>query len=159
MAREAARVLLENAGVCRDRTNDCLLVVGELVGNVIQHGCSAAGRFQVAVECRRDDVLLTITDAGPGFDPTAVPPVGGARSNGRVGGFGLPLVRTLCRQVEWLPSPTGTTVRAVVSLEPPAEEPLPNFDLDLADFDDWEAEGFPIELPGVRMPNDSLFRN
>lgn len=159
MAREATRVLLENAGVCGDRTNDCLLVMGELAGNVIQHGRSAAGRFQVAVECRREDVLLTVTDAGPGFDPTAVPPVGGARSNGRVGGFGLPLVRTLCRQVEWLPSPMGTTVRALVSLEAPVEASLLSFEIDLAEFDDWEVEGFSPDFLEPRTPSDHLFRN
>jgi hypothetical protein len=99
------------------------------------------GLFQLLVECREQDVLLTVTDFGTGFDPALVPPIGSVRGDGRVGGFGLPLVRTLCHQAEWTPSPGGTTVRAAISLTPQVHDaPMPlMFDLselDAYDFDE-----------------------
>jgi anti-sigma regulatory factor (Ser/Thr protein kinase) len=159
MVRGATCAVLEAAGIARERIDDCLLVVGELSGNVIQHARSAAGWFRLTVECRAHDVLLTVADSGPGFELSSVPPIGGARGNGRVGGFGLPLVRTLCHHAEWYPSPTGTTVEAAVSLEPRVEEAMPSFDFDLDDFDGWELDGFPTELPRQRVQKDGLYLN
>lgn len=159
MARDTTRAVLETAGIIRDRIDDCLLVVGELSGNVIQHARSSSGCFRVMVECRPDDVLLTISDSGIGFELSAIPPVGGVRVDGRVGGFGLPLVRTLCYQVDWYSSPDGTTVQAAVSLAPREEEFIPSLEIDLADFDDWEVDGFAPDSPGPRTQSDNLFRN
>lgn len=160
MARDTTRAVLDSAGVPRDRIDDCLLVVGELSGNVIQHARSAMGSFRLIVECLPHDVLLTVADAGPGFELSAIPPVGCARGDGRVGGFGLPLVRTLCRQADWFPSPSGTTVRAAISLDPPADELVPAFDFDLADFDAWDVDDLPDDASlSPRLPNDSLYRN
>jgi anti-sigma regulatory factor (Ser/Thr protein kinase) len=140
MARATTRAMLEQAGVNGERVEDCLLVVGELAGNVIQHARSAEGAFQLLVECGEEEIQLTIIDFGRGFDPGKIPPVGSVRGDGRVGGFGLPLVRTLCRQSEWHPSPGGTTVRAAISLGP-REEDLPApfaFDLDALDAYDLD---------------------
>jgi len=160
MVRDTTRAVLDAAGVPRDRVDDCLLVVGELSGNVVQHARSAIGSFRLVVECLPHDVLLTVADAGPGFELSDVLPVGGARGDGRVGGFGLPLVRTLCRQADWFPSPDGTTVRAAISLEPPAEELIPVFDFDLADFEAWDVDDL-LADPSLspRLPNDGLYRN
>jgi anti-sigma regulatory factor (Ser/Thr protein kinase) len=160
MVRGTTRAILEAADVPRDRIDDCLLVVGELSGNVIQHARSAAGSFRLTVECRAHDVLLTVADFGTGFELSSIPPVGGTRGDGRVGGFGLPLVRTLCHQADWFPSPLGTTVQAAVSLDAPAEEPVPAFNFDLADFDAWDVDDLPGDgQPAVRIPKDGLFRN
>jgi len=160
MVRDTTRAVLDAAGVPRDRIDDCLLVVGELSGNVIQHARSAAGSFRLTVECRLHDVLLTVADFGPGFELSLVPPVGGARSDGRVGGFGLPLVRTLCKHADWFPSPAGTTVQAAISLDAREDEPLPIFDLDLADFDAWDLEELPSDpMHNPLLPNDGLYRN
>jgi anti-sigma regulatory factor (Ser/Thr protein kinase) len=159
MVRDTTRAVLGAAGVPSDRIDDCLLVVGELSGNVIQHARSAAGSFRLTVECRPHDVLLTVADSGPGFELSAIPPVGCARENGRVGGFGLPLVRTLCQQADWFPSPAGTTVRAAISLDPPAEEAVPVFDFNLADFDAWDVDDVLDDAQRARLPHDGLYRN
>ena len=140
MARATTRAMLEQAGLDGERIEDCLLVIGELAGNVIQHARSAEGAFQLLVECGEDEVQFTIIDFGRGFDPAKIPAVGSVRGDGRVGGFGLPLVRTLCRRSEWQPTDTGTTVRVSMSLSPREEDaPVPfAFDLDAPDAYDLD---------------------
>jgi len=127
-ARAVVRAHLEGRGVDRDRMDDSLLVAGELLGNALVHGRSAAGYAVLHMVCAADEVRITVTDFGPGMRMDDIGPVGSPREDSRIGGFGIPLVRTLCSHVEWKSSETGTCVEAVVNLDPAravAPESLP----------------------------------
>jgi anti-sigma regulatory factor (Ser/Thr protein kinase) len=126
LARHLVRRLLEVRQVDRDKIDDCLLVVGELASNVALHAHSHAGFFSLAVQCDRETALFCVTDYGRGFDPAAVPPAGAVRDGGRVGGFGIPLVKTLSRYARWRCSAQGTVAEVEVGLAPAPLEPLPD---------------------------------
>jgi len=112
-ARAVLRAVLEARGVDRDRMDDSLLVAGELLANALQHGRSDA---VMDLDCVDDELRITVTDPGPGFRLEEIPPAGSLRGGGRFGGFGIPLVKTLCSRVDWKSSEAGTRVEAVVSL-------------------------------------------
>ena len=69
------------------------LITGELVANAIHHGCAGhAGRIEVTLVRDNGEVTLGVADSGArlpeGFDVE------------KTKGLGLPLVRTLCRQID-----------------------------------------------------------
>jgi two-component sensor histidine kinase len=81
------------------------LVVNELITNSIKH---ASGEVTISVTCHpaEEQLLLRITDDGPGFPP--------GFDVGRATGFGLRMVHSLIVQVHgnWqlVPTPRGSTV-------------------------------------------------
>jgi len=117
-ARAFVREHLEARGVDRDRMDDALIVAGELLGNAVRHGQSEAGFCVLHLHCTTQEVRITVSDFGSGFRLAEIRPVGSLRGESRVGGFGIPLVKTLCSRAEWTSSEAGTSAEAVVSLDP-----------------------------------------
>lgn len=124
LVRQIGRSLLEHGNTSPQDIDDVEIVLGELCSNVTRHARSEAGHYQVCLEHHGDHVVVTVADKGCGFDVQHVPPVGTPRPEDdgtlRIGGFGLQLVTMLTDQVEFSPNhPTGSTVRAKRSLQPP----------------------------------------
>jgi serine phosphatase RsbU (regulator of sigma subunit)/anti-sigma regulatory factor (Ser/Thr protein kinase) len=92
-------------------SQEMLLAVGEAVANAYRHGRKPAGRSEIRVRCsvEGDTVTVTISDEGPGFDPTTVP---GDELPDRFasGGRGLFLMSQLVDSVAFESSSDGTTV-------------------------------------------------
>jgi PAS domain S-box-containing protein len=116
---EAARVAEIRSFVARflgdirapvETSTEILIAVGEAAANCWRHGRRQSGRSEVRVRCALtgDDVVVTVVDDGPGFDPAEV----ATRSRDRyaAGGRGLYLISELMDEAQFEPTPEGTTV-------------------------------------------------
>ena len=83
------------------------LAFEELVVNVIRHGRgdldTGAHAIDVSVRMCDEDILLTVEDDGPPFNPLKVPdpPRPSTIEDARIGGLGLPLVRFAAKRIEY----------------------------------------------------------
>jgi anti-sigma regulatory factor (Ser/Thr protein kinase) len=144
MSRDA----LCTSGVDPRDVDNLEVLVAELATNAIRH--TRAPSFRVDLQLYEGLAVITVTDAGKGFERDKVPVPGSERwdtkwfegeqeaggnklavQQPRIGGFGLPMVETLADQVEYLPAyPRGTVVRArrrVAMVQPDAAAHEPRF--------------------------------
>ena len=93
-----------------DEIEDIKLAVGEASANALQHGANPNWRrVGVKVERRKDDVRVSISDKGRGFDPKKVcAPEPGSLA---MGGRGIMFMRTLMDDVTFRFSRPGTRVQ------------------------------------------------
>jgi serine/threonine-protein kinase RsbW len=81
-----------------------LLVVEEAVMNIEMHG-GGARQVRLAIALQPDEIVVTIEDDGPCFDPCAAPQPTrpDSLSEARQGGLGVHLMRTFARAMhhEW----------------------------------------------------------
>jgi serine/threonine-protein kinase RsbW len=83
------------------------LAFEELVANVIRHGYDdrdmGAGPIDVSVRVRGEEIVLTVEDDGPPFNPLGVPEPTppSTLEDSRIGGLGLPLVRMAATRMEY----------------------------------------------------------
>lgn len=77
--RLLSRCLLDDLKVNRTTTDDVETIVAELCANVVRHAKSKETHFLVTLEYFKPQVVITVTDAGEGFAPTDVLPVGTPR--------------------------------------------------------------------------------
>ncbi len=102
-----------------DRVDDLKLAVSEACTNAVEaHGSSSTAE-RVIVRCFEDDETfeVRIEDRGSGFDPAKLPvhpPVTDPARLEFERGLGIPLIRALADDVEFLFSAEGTSVRLVV---------------------------------------------
>lgn len=76
--------------ISHDQSYPIALIINELVANSIKHGRrDKSARIRVSLHAEKPEIVLTVSDNGPGFQP------GPARSRSS----GLGLVRGLCRQI------------------------------------------------------------
>lgn len=76
--------------ISHDQSYPVALIINELVANSIKHGRrDNSSRIRVSLHAAGSEIILTVSDNGPGFQP------GPARSRSS----GLGLVRGLCRQI------------------------------------------------------------
>ena len=123
-----------------DRIDDLKLAVSEACTNAIEsYGPHADDgvRDRVRIRVRDDDEKLEVdvADSGPGFDPNALPPHPPVTDPERLNferGLGIPLIRTLVDDVQFVSSAGGTSVRMTIYGEP--LELRPPEDLGSADF-------------------------
>src|SRR5687767_2431812 len=121
LARQLTDTLLRRLDAADECRQAALLVVNELVSNAIVHARSG---FVLHLRAVGRLLHIRVVDRGKGFQRDRVGTIGAERDGGRAGGFGLPLVRSLCRRVRWAPSARGTTVEAEMSIGPlPTESP------------------------------------
>jgi serine phosphatase RsbU (regulator of sigma subunit)/anti-sigma regulatory factor (Ser/Thr protein kinase)/PAS domain-containing protein len=92
-------------------SQEMLLAVGEAVANACRHGRKLAGRSEIRVRCSLDgeEVTVTVSDDGPGFDTTSTPRHE-LPDRFASGGRGLFLMRQLVDSVAFESSGEGTTV-------------------------------------------------
>jgi anti-sigma regulatory factor (Ser/Thr protein kinase) len=110
-------------GVTPRAADDVEIVLGELATNAVTHARTADG-YRVELEYHpASRVVVTVADRGAGFPEDEPLPAGTLRpgvwgdDEGRIGGWGLPLARSLTERLEILPNePQGTVVRAVKRL-------------------------------------------
>lgn len=115
-----------------ERVDDLRVIVSEACTNAIEAmerrrpmGGDGDGPGTIVVECHLSEVEVevTITDEGSGFDPadlTDLPEVTDPTRLNIERGLGIPLIRALSDRAEISSGAAGTTVRAALSVEPPA---------------------------------------
>jgi len=83
--------------------DDVRIAVGEAAGNAVLHAYrgARAGMIRVRARFARDRLLVTVADDGVGMKPN--PDSRGLR-------MGISLITTLCEDVRFISSDTGTTV-------------------------------------------------
>jgi serine/threonine-protein kinase RsbW len=86
---------------------DLKLVVDEACSNVIVHGYAGRepGPIAVSFASNGDEIVITITDHSPPFDPreAPIPNLGAPASERRPGGLGWHLIRELVDRIEYEP--------------------------------------------------------
>ncbi|QES04332.1 ATP-binding protein [Streptomyces venezuelae] len=116
-ARQLVRHALAALGpLPPSQVEDLLLVTSELVTNAQRHGGGLTG-FGIGVG--RDQVTVSVSDASEDT------PLYELRGELRPGGFGWPIVLSLCREVTVDAGPDGKTIRAAVAVDRPPEPSPP----------------------------------
>jgi serine/threonine-protein kinase RsbW len=113
---EIRAIVRDIASACEapaDCVDDLVQAVDEAATNIIVHGYRGApGIIEMTAELVADDVVITLMDTAPTFDPTAVPPpdltVPPARR--RPGGMGVHLVRLATDSLVHRPRPDGGNI-------------------------------------------------
>ncbi|HET9156984.1 MAG TPA: ATP-binding protein [Myxococcaceae bacterium] len=94
------------------------LVFEEVVANVVRYGTRPHGVTTVSLEVllQDDSVRLTFHDDGPAFDPRQRPDPAPARDleHAETGGRGLMLIRSVCKDLEYVRTPEGQNRLTVV---------------------------------------------
>lgn len=101
------------------RVSDLRLAVSELCANAIESQERLARLEPLTIRCDLDGdrVTVEIQDHGGGFDPDALVPMPPATDPSRLDrerGLGIPLVRALADDVEFLVKDEGTVVRLIL---------------------------------------------
>lgn len=121
-----AEAALQHLGASRATAENAALAVREAVANGVLHGnrLEEERRVDVALELLDDEVEITVTDEGCGFDPASVPDPLAAENLLKPSGRGIFLMRTLMDDVAFSfngASGRGTVVTLRKRLKP--EEP------------------------------------
>ena len=93
--------------------DDLVQAVDEAVTNIIVHGYRGEpGTIAVTAELVGDDIVITIEDRAPTFDPTTVPPpdLTIPPDRRRPGGMGVHLMRLALDTIRHLPRPGGGNI-------------------------------------------------
>lgn len=112
IAHRSRREIAERLGTLAGRDQmalaDCELIIGELLANIVEH---APGPVCVELERRGDDLVLSVSDCGPGLvaEPRVTAPEGLVED-----GRGLFLVRRLSRDLRFGRSLRGGALVTVV---------------------------------------------
>ena len=124
--RKKARAMIESLDVARHDADDLELILGELATNVVRH--ANGGDYHVRIELHANHAVICVVDKGVGFSPDALSEPGSTRPDTlqdafeRIGGFGLPVVRSMADTVEIAANPAnpagGVSVRAAKTLQP-----------------------------------------
>jgi serine/threonine-protein kinase RsbW len=106
-------------GLEAERVDDLRLAVSEACTNAIEAHRAAAAESPVVVRVweNGDQLGVSIEDHGRGFDPDALPAHPPVTDPDRLNferGLGIPLMRRLVDDVQFAPSPSGTSVRMTV---------------------------------------------
>jgi anti-sigma regulatory factor (Ser/Thr protein kinase) len=110
MARHAFVDNLAAVGIPEDDRDDAVLVLSELVSNAVKHAAPLpSGEVRVGWSIRADVLHLEITDGGALTRPKAM-----VAAVSALGGRGLDIVRTVCRQWGVTEEPDAVTVWADV---------------------------------------------
>ncbi len=98
-----------DAGLAKDDIENVMLAVDEACTNIIKHAYNSFpdGEIVIKLEYNSDKLLVTIIDHGSTFDPEAIadPDLQKYYRNGRVGGLGMYLMKTLMDDVKYITVP------------------------------------------------------
>ncbi len=107
------------AGMDSREIHDAKLVLTEACSNAIRHGSPHGDSDRVSILISSDPgtVVAEIIDRGDGFDPSETVD----RATRKDGGLGIPLMRALADEVEFVRSGKGMTVRLTKRAKIPAK--------------------------------------
>ena len=98
-----------DAGLSADDIENVMLAVDEACTNIIKHAyhLDPDGEIKIKIEHNADKILITIVDHGSTFNPDSVPDPDLQKyyRNGRVGGLGMYLMKTLMDDVKYISVP------------------------------------------------------
>ncbi|HEV8696555.1 MAG TPA: ATP-binding protein [Candidatus Limnocylindrales bacterium] len=111
--REAVREVARSCEAPVTCMDDLVQAVDEAVTNIIVHGYRGGpGTIEMAAELVGDDIVITLEDRAPIFDPMTVPPpdltIPPLRR--RPGGMGIHLIRLAMDSVRHRPRPGGGNI-------------------------------------------------
>jgi serine/threonine-protein kinase RsbW len=97
------------SGISNDEVENIMLAVDEACTNIIKHAYKSYpdGEISIKVEYNSDKLLITIVDYGSTFDPLIVPDPDLQKyyRDGRVGGLGMYLMKSLMDDVKYTTVP------------------------------------------------------
>lgn len=97
------------AGLSKEDIENIMLSVDEACTNIIKHAYKSFpdGEIAIEIEFNSEKILITIIDKGSTFDPNSVPDPDLQKyyKNGRVGGLGMYLMKTLMDDVKYISVP------------------------------------------------------
>lgn len=100
------------------------LALEEIFMNVVMHGSPPGHepRIEVSLQFCNGEMILTIEDDGPPFDPLSLPPpdVTASLEERRVGGLGVFLVRQMMDEVSYQRTGKRNQLRTSKRVAPPA---------------------------------------
>jgi sigma-B regulation protein RsbU (phosphoserine phosphatase) len=103
-ALQRLRGILAARAVAEERIHAVELVAEELLTNIVR-AAEGAGDREIVVECAlaHAEIVLTVRDDGPAFDPLELEPVdlGAPISERRVGGLGVHIVKELAARCSY----------------------------------------------------------
>ncbi len=101
----ALRAILDARQIQGRHRHDIEIVFDEVATNIVNHG-RPPGPVEAVIRFE-EETILTFEDDGAAFDPRAqpAPPPARRRSDLRVGGLGIVIVRELCTQVDYERTP------------------------------------------------------
>jgi serine/threonine-protein kinase RsbW len=105
--QEALHAFLEAGDVGARALYRAELAFEELVTNVVRHGYGdrspGTSAIDVTAEVYGDEIVLTVEDGGPPFDPSQAidAPLPTRIEDARIGGLGLRLVRMAARRIDY----------------------------------------------------------
>lgn len=92
-------------GISNEEVENIMLAVDEACTNIIKHAYKSYpdGEINIKVDYNRDKLLITIIDYGNTFDPLIVPDPDLQKyyRNGKVGGLGMYLMKSLMDDVKY----------------------------------------------------------
>ena len=98
-----------NAGISTEEIENIMLAVDEACTNIIRHAYKSFpdGEIFIKLEYNSDKIIISIVDHGNTFDPKTVPDPDLQKyyRNGRVGGLGMYLMKTLMDDVKYTSVP------------------------------------------------------
>jgi serine/threonine-protein kinase RsbW len=97
------------SGLSNDEVENIMLAVDEACTNIIKHAYKSYpdGKIIIKVDYNTDKLLITIIDYGSTFDPLIVPDPDLQKyyRDGRVGGLGMYLMKSLMDDVKYITVP------------------------------------------------------
>jgi anti-sigma regulatory factor (Ser/Thr protein kinase) len=119
---QAVEAFVDDHGVPPDAASALSLALEELVANAIGHGYGegADGAVEVCLALDGSELVATVEDSAPPFDPFALPTpdTDAALEDREVGGLGVHLVRTLMDEARYDRTPTGNRITLIKRLAP-----------------------------------------
>jgi len=111
--RDLVRAAADEAGATEACTADMVQAVDEATTNAIIHGhAGGSGWVEVAATAREDQLVVSIADDAPAFDPTSVPApdLSVHPAERRPGGMGVLLARLCVDEMTYRPRPGGGNI-------------------------------------------------
>jgi serine/threonine-protein kinase RsbW len=125
------RAILDARPLQARHRHDIEIVFDEMATNIVNHG-RPTGPVEAVIRFE-EETILSFEDDGVAFDPRAqpAPPPARRRSDLRIGGLGIVIVRELCTGVDYVRTPeqrNRLTLRIAVpdrDVDPTGEIPVP----------------------------------
>lgn len=125
-----------------DRLDDLRLAVSEACTNAVEaqnraRRADPTAEDHIHIRCLvvEESVIIEVQDHGIGFDLSGLsehPPVTDPTRLDYERGLGIPLIRILTDEVEFIPTPEGTTVRMTLNVMPRVGMPADVAEVDLS---------------------------